>query len=118
MPARTNQQVFSRVKIARELLLERADEIINSYLEIAKLAKEQGDYKTASEALQWLISRMPGDAEGTKVVDASLDKAQVQQQQPDTRPMIQIGIQVGGLNKNLPPAPAKELPPAEVIDAE
>lgn len=103
-------QMFSKVHAARKLLLERAEEIITEYLEVARLAKEDGQYEEAYKALQWLIEHMPSDA-GERMVESSVDKKQ-EVVEKDTRPAIQIGISLGGITKK------KELPEASVIDGE
>lgn len=97
---------FSKVRIARELLREKAEEIFAEYMDVLKLAKERGDHKVAMEGLQYLMDHMPSDDDGSRMVEPSVDKQQ-QQIQQDTRPSIQIGIQVGGV---LPTA-KKALPP-------
>lgn len=106
---------FNKVKIARELLRDKAEEIFTEYMEVIKLAKERGDHKVAAESLQWLIEHMPADDTGERMIATGIDKQQ-QQVQQDTRPAIQIGIQVGGVT---PINQKKALPAikAEVIDA-
>lgn len=111
-------QFFSKVKVARDVLRARAEQIINEYMDIAAKAKDAGDYKTASKTLQWLIEHMPSDDEGTKVIDASVDKEKtvIASQAP---PPVQIGIVVGGAApKQIAKPKPKELPKVEVIDAD
>lgn len=108
--------MFSNVQAARDALRERADSLITEYLDIAKQAKAAGDYESAYKALQWLIEHAPGDADGSRVVDVSVDK-KPQREEQQVGPRIQIGIQLGGVKaKELPEASAKVLP-GEVIDA-
>lgn len=115
----SNDRLFSKVKAARELLREKAESIINEYLDVAMRAKEVGDYKTATQALQWLLEHMPSEEDGTKVVDTGVDIKQPVVEVKNDRPAIQIGIQVGGIAKGqIAPAKPKELTVGEVIDAE
>lgn len=109
-----NKQLFSKVRAARELLRERANEILQQYLAVVAEAQAAGEYEVAAKSLQWLIEHMPSDTEGTRVVDRSIDAKEAPQAQLPAGPAIQIGIQVGGTFR------PKELPPqeAEVIDVE
>lgn len=112
-----NGRLFSKVRVAREVLRERAEELINEYLDIASKAKDSGDYQTAAKAMQWLIEHLPADEDGTRVVETGVDKQQQQvvQQAP---PQVRVGIVVGGIGgKQLPKPKPKEIT-AEVIDAE
>lgn len=118
MAARINKGFFTKVKVARELLRQKAEDIINEYMDVAAKAKDAGDYQTAAKALQWLIEHIPAEEDGTRIVDSSIDK-QVAPVQQDNRPAIQIGIQVGGITpKQLAVPKPKELVKGEVIDAE
>lgn len=105
--------MFTKVAAARQLLLDQADKIIAEYIDLARAAKDAGDYETSAKILQWLIEHMPAD-QGNRIVDVSVDKKVEQVQQGPTGPTIQIGINVGGVAVKKP----KQLPPAEVIDAE
>lgn len=105
----TTRQFFSRVAIARQVLREKAEEIYAEYFETLKLAKEAGDFETASKGLQWLMDHMPAEDDGTRMIDVSVDKTTTVVAAP-TGPSIQIGIQLGGVK------PQKALPSAEVID--
>lgn len=117
--AKERNQLFTKVKAARELLRQQAEDIVNLYMENAKVAMARGDHETAQKALQWLLEHMPAEVDGSRVVDMGIDKQVIQQQGP-TGPMIQIGINVGGIPVKPLDAPkvAGELPPieAEVID--
>jgi phage terminase small subunit len=113
MPAKLNP-IFSRVSAAREALRNRAEELINEYIDVAKQAKATGDYESAYKALQWLIEHLPKDENNERVVDRSADKDDVQQKQiGDTMPRIQIGIALGGVTKRTQALPS---PTVEVID--
>lgn len=98
---------FSKVRAARELLRQRAEEVVAQYLDLVALAKEAGETEVALKALQWLIEHTPADEDGLRVIDQSADKQQLPPVK-DTRPAVQIGINLGGVTK-------KELP-GEVID--
>jgi hypothetical protein len=95
MAPRKTVGFFTKIQQAREALRDKADKIIEEYLDIAVQAKAAGDYETAYKALQWLIEHMPADEDGKGVVDTSVDK-QKQQVAAPTGPAIQIGIKVGG----------------------
>jgi hypothetical protein len=110
---------FSKVRIARELLKEKSEEILKEYLDVVQKAKDAGDYETAAKSLQWLIEHMPADEEGGRLVEQSVDKKQEVVQTGPTGPAIQIGIQVGGVGQKQLPKPS-ELPAitTEIIDSE
>lgn len=96
---------FPRVREARELLRERAQEIMESYLAICAEARQAGHQEVALNALQWLIEHMPAE-EGVRVIDPS---AAVQPKLEGPQgPQIAIGINLG--------TGPKALPEAQVID--
>lgn len=102
------REFFTKVKLARELLREKSEEILAEYMEIIRLAKENKDFDVAAKELRWLIEHM-ADEEGTRIVEQSVDKKQQPAEQTQKGPNIQIGIAVGGLGGK------KELPkPIEV----
>jgi hypothetical protein len=106
--------MFSKVSAAREILKNRAEELINEYIDIAKQAKAAGDYESAYKALQWLIEHAPRDEDGSGVVDRSPDKdVQAPKQIEGGGPRIQIGIALGGVTKA-----QNALPTATVVDAD
>jgi hypothetical protein len=117
MSLKTQQSFFSKVRIARELLKEKAEEILTEYMEGVKKAQDAGNHDAALKALQWLMEHMPAD-EGERVVDVSVDKKQESSQRGPEGPKIQIGIAVGGLGQRSLPNPEKprELPTVEVLD--
>lgn len=115
MAARIHKEVFSKVAIARDLLRQKAEEILNEYLDVVQKAKDAGNYEVAAESLQWLIEHMPSEEDGTRAIDTSVDKQQKQVEKADSGPRIQIGIQVGGTGK-LGAKAQKTLP--EATDAE
>ena len=93
---------FSNLKQARALLLERAREMVDFYIDNAKAASANGDFETASKAMQFLMERMR-DEDGTTLVEQSVDKPK-QAKQVSSGPSIQIGFKLGGVNdpKTLP----------------
>lgn len=102
-----SKQMFSKVKAARELLRERASEILQQYLAVVAEAQAAGNYEVAAKSLQWLIEHMPREDDGSGVVERSVDKEQQQIQAP-TGPAIQIGIQVGGVTRQTLPAATED----------
>lgn len=107
---------FTKVKVARELLRDQAEVILQQYMENIKKMQDAGEYEAAAKALQWLLEHMPADEDGSRALDTSVDKKAEQAQNTNVPPPIQIGIQVGGLGKQIVTKKPKELPPAEVID--
>jgi hypothetical protein len=115
-----NKSIFSKVQIARELLREKAEEILTEYLDVVSKAKDSGDYKTAAESLQWLMEHMPASEAGERILDTGVDK-QHKIEASKTPIPVQIGIMVGGVastQKALPKPKDKPKPQLEVIDAE
>lgn len=112
MAARINKDIFTKVKVARELLKTHAEDIYKQYMETIAEARSNGNSEAALKGLQWLIEHMPADEDGNRIIDTSIDK-NIQPVQVDSRPAIQIGIQLGGVNQK------KQLPAAkvEIIDA-
>lgn len=104
MPNITPKEYFSKVKVARELLKERAAELLEEYLDVVRRAKESGDLETAAKSLQWLLEHMPAD-EGERIVERSVDKQADVQKQGPVGPAIRIGIAVGGLGQKALPMP-------------
>lgn len=108
-----SRRFFGSVGIAREMLKERAQEILTDYIETAKAAREAGEFEAAGEMYWKLIEHMPADTPEERIVDTSVDKQQKQLEKGPTGPTINIGLALGGL-----PQP-KALPAAkhvEVID--
>lgn len=88
--------MFSKVKEAREVLKAEAANILTEYMEVLRKAKEKGDFETASKGLQWLMEHMP-DEDGVRSVEVSIDKPKAVE--GGGGPMIQIGIQLGGMTR-------------------
>jgi len=108
MAAKINKGFFTKVRVAREKLQERAEEILTQYLEVVKQAQEAGEYEVAAKSLQWLIEHMP-EEDGQRMVDTHVDKAK--QEQIQQGPRVQIGIQLGGINQpKALPTPTTPLP--------
>ncbi len=106
--AHKSQGPLSKVRAAREILRERAIELIESYISLAAEAKEAGKFDVASEILWKLIDHIPKeDLEG--IIDAPSSKP-VQVSDQENGPRIQIGIALGGLKTT------KELPSTTTID--
>lgn len=92
---------FPKVKEAREALRDKALGILEDYLAVVKAAQNAGDYKVATESLQWLMEHMP-EEEGEKMIAASIDIPK--NIEGAKAPVIQIGFAIGGVTKELPPA--------------
>lgn len=118
MSTASQKSFFSKVRIARELLKERSEEILKQYLQVVDEARVSGDYETAAKALQWLIEHMPADDEGGRMVEVSVDKKQEAKQPGPTGPAIQIGISVGGTGQKQLPMPKPADVVVETIDSE
>lgn len=105
---------FSKVRQAREALRERADELIDKYLQVVDFAIAKGDAESAYKALQWLLDHLPAEDDGSRVFDRSVDKVPPTSDSGSSAPAINIGIALGGIPERKP----KALPKAEVIDME
>lgn len=108
---------FSKVKVARELLRDKADELLKMYLLVIDEARASGDYETAAKSLQWLIDHM-ADEEGNRVIERSVDKQQIVIDTKPTGPAIQIGIAVGGVGQKALPEKPVDVQVTEVKDGE
>lgn len=101
---------FSSVRKARAALKERANQILDSYLLLAKQAAAQGNFEISEKVLRFLMEHMP-EEEGERLVDISVDKPKVISAGP-IGPTIQIGVQIDGRH-----AP-RQLQEVEVVDVE
>ena len=119
MPKRTGaQQLFGKSRVARQILRERAEEILTEYMDVIQKAKDNRDFATAAKALQWLIDHMPADEDGIRVVDQSVDKKQEIVDKGPKGPGIQIGIVVGGIGQKQIAIKKPEAITGEVIEDE
>lgn len=100
---------LSKVRAAREILRERAMELIESYIALAAEAKAAGKWEVAEEALWKLIDHIPKE-DAVGIIDSASSK--VQEVSGSRQPTIQIGIALGGVGQS------KELPPIKVIDVD
>lgn len=91
---------FSSVRKAREALRERAHELLNEYINICKQAAAAGDYETAQKGFQYLLAHIPNE-EGDRLIDIDVDKPK-EVDKSKSAPSIQIGVAIGGLQKQLP----------------
>lgn len=113
-PDAVERRFFGKASIAREMLKERAEEILTDFIETAKAAREAGEFETAGEMYWKLIEHMPADAPHERIVDTSVDKQPKQIEKGPTGPTINIGLALGGLPQQKKLAPAKHV---EVIEA-
>lgn len=105
---------FPRVKEAREALRERAIEIYEMQMRIIQEALASKDFETAAKANQFLMTHLPPDEDGVRLLDADIDAKTTGAQ--SSGPSIQIGFQLGGMT-----APPKALPTVTeqpIIDVE
>lgn len=109
MPKSRSKGYFPKVKEARQVLADKAVEILETYVATIKAAQAAGDYEVAAQSLQWLMEHMPEDPEGTTLVDVSVDK--VKAAELGGGPNIMIGFKIGGL----PEAKALPEPIIEVV---
>lgn len=117
MPKPTKLEPFPRVALAREVLKERATEIIEAYLALAAKASEAGKEDVAADILWKLIDHMPRDG-GSGIIDSSKSKPPTGSTGGSalpTGPTINIGLALGGMAKEPKTLPA---PKVEIIDVE
>lgn len=89
-----------KVRDVREKLREKADAILDLYLDNVTEAKIHGEFAVANDALQWLLEHMPADAEtGERIIDNSVDKQPKQVEKGPSGPNISIGFALGGLQQ-------------------
>jgi hypothetical protein len=108
------KRLFPKVSIAREMLKERAEEILADFIETAKAAREAGEFEAAGDMYWKLIEHMPADTPEERIVDTSVDKQPKQLDKGPTGPTINIGLALGGLPQQKKLAPAKTV---EVVEA-
>ena len=101
---------FSKVKEAREKISSEALELYDMYKGLIRDAIVAHDFETASKGLQFIMDHIPADDEGTRLLDPSVDKTDINKK-GNSGPIINIGIKLGGIPKQA------ELPPS-VIDVE
>ena len=103
-------QEFPKVREAREALRQKAVGIWERYEAMIVQAVAAGEFDVANSAYQFLITHMPADEDGTRMVDVSIDK----QEKKDNRrqmPSVNIGFKLGGVDQ-------KALPEVTVVEAE
>jgi len=88
---------FSKVRLAREAFRGKALELFDNYQTTVKLAIANQDYEVALKAIQWAIEHMPAEDDGTRMLDASIDKDKSGDAKP-AGPQINIGFQLGGIS--------------------
>lgn len=98
---------FPQVKVAREALRDRANEILEAYIALSAEAKAAGDFEVASDILWKLIEHMPHE-DGERLIDSSASKPK--EIEGKQGPTIQIGLVLGGVSSK------KELPETPIID--
>ena len=101
---------FSSVKKARLALQEKAQEVLQKYMDAIDMAAASGKYEEALKAYQWLLDHVPAE-DGARIFDSSSDKVQVGDSGPKG-PVINIGFALG--NK----APTKIIEASKVPDNE
>ena len=91
---------FSKIRKAKARLRERMDEILDSYIDLANTAAADGNYEIA-EKIRWRLIEHASDEDGTRIVEASVDKPKDTNDKP-AGPAINIGFQLGGVNSPKP----------------
>lgn len=103
---------LSKARSVREGLLDKAQEIMDLYLNTIVEAREAGEYEQALKGLQFILEHMPADkTTGERVLDHSVDKQPKEDGRRNRGPSIKIGIAVA-------PGPKQLGPTTEVVDAE
>lgn len=104
-PATPRRKVFPKIAEVREMLKERAAELLNLQRRIVYEALANQDYETANDANQFLLLHLPAGEDGVRLLDPDIDKPTDKGQLH--APQISIGFAIGGLNQtqSLPPAP-------------
>lgn len=100
-PKGVSTTYFRSVQQARELLMRRAQQILQDYLAVIEQARQQGDVKVAAESLRWLLSHLP-EANGVRVIDSSVDRPPDSGQGAQTQ--VTIGIALAGVSPEALPA--------------
>lgn len=113
-PTAIESRMFSKVNVAREMLKERAEEILAEYIETAKAAREAGEFEAAGKMYWNLIEHMPADNPNERMVDTSVDKQPKQVDNKASGPTIKIGLALGGLPQHKQLTAAKHV---EVVEA-
>lgn len=93
----------STVKKAREALRERAFEHYQKLVKIIDMAAAAGDFETAAK-YQWMLIEHTPDEDGETVIAGSAAKPKQIESGP-SGPVINIGVKVGGTEKEALPAP-------------
>lgn len=83
---------FPRVREAREVLRERAVDLLAKYELIIDQAIKDGKLEVAAEHVQWLLEHTAAE-DGERIIDPSAAKPK--EIQGSTGPTIQIGIALG-----------------------
>lgn len=102
----------STIRKAREALQGRAFEHYEKLLKIIDMAASAGDFETAAKYAAWLIEHTPKE-DGVAIIDESAAKPKQVAETGHKGPVIQIGLQVGGLNEK-----RDALPESIVIDVD
>lgn len=95
---------FPKVREAREALRAKAMEIYEMQMRIIAEALAAQDFEVAAKANQFLMSHLPPDENGVRLLDADID-APGKGGREAMGPSIQIGFQLGGMT-----APPRALP--------
>jgi len=102
-------QTLGAVRKARQVLKEKALELLEEHRAMIKQAAASGKYEEALKASQWLLEHLPAE-EGERIIDSSAAK-QVVVPPTQAPPIFNIGFQLGGIT------PKAQLPES-TIEAE
>ena len=109
MPPIPKNPHFSRVQEAREVIKSKAAKWADLYDKTIEAALKRGEVEVAGKLIQWALEHMPNE-DGVGAVDAGVDRPRATD--PNSGPVIKIGLALGGLGTSqpaLPPAPTVEV---------
>lgn len=107
---------FPTLRAAREAIVKKAEGIWERYEAMIAMAVAAGDYETANDAYKFLLTHMPTDGDGVRLLDPSVDKQGSKKGEGKSLPAIQIGLAIGGVQpaqKTLPQVVAVDIPQEE-----
>lgn len=114
-PKLPHVRFFSKAIEARQVLSDRAVDIIEAYLALASEARAAGDFEVAADILWKLIDHMPR-VESVGIIDSPA--SQPVEDSGSKGPQISIGVQLGGMTRLPITLEAQNPIEAEIIKVE